>query len=91
MPTIYRYKSYRFFFFSNEGIPLERPHVHVRHGERIAKFWLTPHVVLADAWHMSAAEVNELRRIVQEQRKTFERAWYEFFRERPQGPAGLVR
>lgn len=42
MPTIFRYKGYRFFFFSNEGFPPEPPHVHVRQGERVAKFWLVP-------------------------------------------------
>jgi len=79
MPTIFRHKGYRFFFFSNEGVPPEPPHVHVRHGERVAKFWLVPQVVLASAWGMSSVELNELRAIVQEKREEFERAWYEYF------------
>ncbi len=33
MPVVFRYKGYRFFFFSNEGDPLEPMHVHVRRGE----------------------------------------------------------
>ncbi|HXO25787.1 MAG TPA: DUF4160 domain-containing protein [Thermoanaerobaculia bacterium] len=28
------------FFYSNEGT--ERPHVHVQHESRVAKFWLRP-------------------------------------------------
>lgn len=77
MPTIYRWKGYRFFFFSNEGSPPERPHVHIRHGERRAKFWLTPEVALDRAWQMSGPELNELERVVREHRDDFERAWHD--------------
>lgn len=77
MPTIFRHKGYRFFFFSNEGSPPEPPHVHIRHGERVAKFWLVPEVALAGAWCMSSTELNQLRKIVQEKRDEFERAWHE--------------
>ena len=38
MPVVFRYKGYRFFFFSNEGDPLEPMHIHVRRGEATAKF-----------------------------------------------------
>jgi len=76
VPTIYRHRGYR-FFFSNEGDPREPPHVHVRHGERVAESWLVPRVALASAWQMSVAELNMLHGIVQEQRETFERAWHE--------------
>jgi hypothetical protein len=79
MPTIFRYKGYKFHFFSNEGMPPEPPHIHVRHGERVAKFWLVPEVALADAWGMAASELNELRKVVEEHRDEFERAWHERF------------
>lgn len=79
MPVIFRYKGYRFFFYSNEGVPPEPPHIHVRHGERVAKFWLKPEVSLADAWGMAATELNELQKIVVGRRKQFERAWHDFF------------
>ncbi|MDD4892010.1 MAG: DUF4160 domain-containing protein [Phycisphaerae bacterium] len=77
MPTIYRWKGYRFFFFSNEGSPPEPPHVHIRHGERRAKFWLVPEVALANAWRMNASELSDLEKIVQDKREDFERAWHE--------------
>ncbi|MCP4109321.1 MAG: DUF4160 domain-containing protein [Desulfobacteraceae bacterium] len=32
--------GYRFFFYSNEGNPLEPLHIHVRKGEAVAKFWI---------------------------------------------------
>ena len=79
MPTIHRWKGYRFFFFSNEGLPPEPPHIHVRYGERTAKFWLTGQIALADAWGMSSVELNRLEKIVEEKRDEFERAWHEYF------------
>jgi hypothetical protein len=43
-PTIFRYKGFRFFFFSLEE---NRLHVHVYCAEGEAKFWLEPTVELA--------------------------------------------
>ena len=37
MPVVFRYKGFRFFFYSNEGIPREPVHVHVRAGGSEAK------------------------------------------------------
>ena len=37
MPVVFRYKGYRFFFYSNEGNPREPLHIHVRKGEAVAK------------------------------------------------------
>jgi hypothetical protein len=79
MPVIWRHKGYRFYFYSNEGSILEPPHVHVRDGERVAKFWLSPDVALADSWGMNRSELTQLRRLVEEHREEFERAWHERF------------
>ena len=40
MPTILRVSGFRFFFYSLEGS--EAPHIHVEHGDKVAKFWLEP-------------------------------------------------
>jgi len=56
MPVIFRHKGYRFFFFSNEGFPLEPCHIHVRKGGAVAKFWIVKEVRLAEAYDMSPAE-----------------------------------
>ncbi len=37
MPTVLRWKAYKFFFFSNEGDPTEPLHIHVRKGGNVAK------------------------------------------------------
>jgi len=49
MPVIFRYKEYRFLFYSNKGIPGEDPHVLVRRGKYIAKFWIEPEICLAES------------------------------------------
>jgi hypothetical protein len=79
MPVILRYKGYTFFFFSNEGDPREPLHVHVRRGGATAKFWLEPQVALAESYGLSGRELNELAKVVGENRQFIERTWYEFF------------
>lgn len=81
MPVVLRYKGYRLFFYSNEGEPREPIHIHVRHGERVAKFWVVPDVILADSYRMTAAELNELESVVRENRDLIERTWHEHFGE----------
>jgi hypothetical protein len=80
MPTVFRHGGYRFFFFSNEGDPQEPPHVHVRRGGDDAKLWLRPEVVVADSFGFNAAELNELVRLVRQERTRIERAWNGYFR-----------
>lgn len=79
MPVIFRYKGCRFLFYSNEGVPPEPPHVHVRQGAKIAKFWLRPEVKLADSHGFGAAELNDFAREVESQREFIERKWNEHF------------
>ena len=38
MPTILIVDGFRFHFFSREG--QEPPHIHIRKGDAIAKYWL---------------------------------------------------
>lgn len=40
MPTISRAQGYRAFFYSLDRS--EPPHVHVEHGDKVAKSWLDP-------------------------------------------------
>lgn len=76
MPTIYRYKGFRFHFFSNEGH--EPPHVHVRRAEDSCKFWIQP-VRLAYNDGMRTSEINELEQITREHGNEFLRKWHEYF------------
>jgi len=76
MPTILRIFGYRFFFFSNEGN--EPAHIHIEKAEAHAKYWLDP-VELAGSYAFNAKELNELRKLVEENKLLFEQKWYEYF------------
>ncbi|PWK09913.1 DUF4160 domain-containing protein, partial [Pantoea ananatis] len=47
MPVILRVRGFKFFFYSNEGNPLEPAHIHVRSAEGEAKFWTQGEVRLS--------------------------------------------
>ena len=76
MPTIFRYKGFRFHFYSNEWH--EPLHVHIRWAEDSCKFWLSP-VPLAYNDGMTSAEVRELQQVVVEHRDEFQEKWHEYF------------
>ena len=75
-PTVFRYKSYRFHFFSREE---ERMHVHVSSGDGEAKFWLEPEIALADNHGLSLREIRELQSVVEEQRDEIIHHWHDHF------------
>jgi hypothetical protein len=79
MPVVFKYRGYRFFFYSNEGDPLEPLHIHVRRGESVAKFWVLPQVSLVESYAMSASELRELSKVVKNNRELIERFWNEHF------------
>ncbi|MFA5044133.1 MAG: DUF4160 domain-containing protein [Kiritimatiellia bacterium] len=79
MPVVFRHRGYRFFFHSNEGEPREPLHIHVRHGEAVAKFWLEPMPEVAESYAMSASELHELLDIAVEHKAEIERYWNEYF------------
>ena len=76
MPTIMRWRGYRFFFFSNEGA--EPPHIHIDKDGHTAKVWLDP-VAVARNIGYSAVELNEIVRKVRADAQTFGKAWDEHF------------
>jgi hypothetical protein len=77
MPTVLRISGFRFFFYSLEGS--EPPHIHVEHGDSIAKFWLDP-VSLAESRGFRIHELNRVRLLVIEHRVGFLEAWNAHFR-----------
>jgi hypothetical protein len=77
MPTILRIGSYRFFFYSNENA--EPAHIHVSRDRDVGKFWLDPLVELADSQGFARHELNEIRKLVEENREKFLEAWHEHF------------
>ena len=79
MPVVFRYRGYRFFFYSNEGEPREPLHVHVRKGGALAKFWLEPIPGIAGSYGLSAQELRELLEVAIQHRDKIERYWNEYF------------
>jgi Domain of unknown function (DUF4160) len=50
MPVVFRDGGLRYFFYSNEGVPREVRHIHVKGGGKDAKIWLEPEVMIADSY-----------------------------------------
>ncbi|MBF1803155.1 DUF4160 domain-containing protein [Alloalcanivorax profundimaris] len=79
MPTVFRYKGIRFFFYSNEGNPRERVHIHAESGEGEAKVWLYPEVSIAKSAGYNRKQLSELVEVVNSHFEEIERAWHEHF------------
>lgn len=79
MPKVFEINGYRFFFFSNEGNPLEPCHIHVRKGNGLAKFWVHPAVRLDSSIGFSAKELKFMETQVKENIAIIEEAWNEYF------------
>lgn len=75
-PTVFRYKGYRFFFFSREE---KRMHVHVSCAGGEAKFWLEPLVALADSYGLTPKQLKEAQKVVEEKNREITKSWKEHF------------
>jgi hypothetical protein len=79
MPVVFRDRGFRFFFYANEALPREAPHIHVELGEMEAKFWLRPEVRVAYNDGFNARTLRELLYLIEIDRDLIEKAWSEFF------------
>ena len=79
MPVILRFKGYIFFFYSNEGNPLEPAHIHIRNAESEAKLWLEPEIFLARNDGFNSKELREIFSIIESNQPQFKEAWYDYF------------
>lgn len=77
MPTVLKWKGYRFYFFSNEGF--EPPHIHIDKAGKSAKFWLVP-IKLAKNLGFADNELAEIKEKLQEDSEGFIDAWNRYFR-----------
>ncbi|MCC3246912.1 DUF4160 domain-containing protein [Methylocystis sp. WRRC1] len=78
MPTVLRWKGYRFFFYSADG--WEPAHIHVTKDGHEAKIWLAD-VSLAINMGFSAKELNEIIRKARDERENFLEAWHDHFED----------
>jgi len=76
MPTVQIEGPYRFFFYSGDSD--EPVHIHVERENMKAKFWLSP-VRLQSSGGFGRSEINQIQRLVEENREVLLRSWNEFF------------
>jgi hypothetical protein len=76
VPTVLRWGPYRAFFYSNEGG--EPAHIHVRAGNREAKFWLYDMDVAVNAG-FPAQEIGDILRHLRQNRDLLLREWNGYF------------
>jgi hypothetical protein len=81
MPVVFRDAGLRYYFFSNEGAPRERPHIHIQGGGRDAKVWLEPEVALADSYGFNSRELSNILQVISEYRDRILKAWDDHFSE----------
>lgn len=76
MPTLLRWKGYRFFFYSADGF--EPAHIHVVKDGKEAKLWLNDVSVAVNLGY-NARELGEIIRKTREYRGAFMEAWNGYF------------
>ena len=79
MPVVFRDSGLRYYFFSNEGLPREPRHIHVKGGGRDAKIWLELEIAVAESYGFNSAELARILRVVSERRTLILKAWDDHF------------
>ena len=79
MPTVFEFKGYRFYFYSNEND--EPVHIHIEKAEANAKFWLVPVIKEAYAYGFKAKERKEIANLVKKHSKQIIDAWNGYFKQ----------
>lgn len=75
MPTILQKYGYRFFFYSNEHLPI---HIHIEKGNKTAKFNLE-NLELVRSRKFKALEIKTIRKLVEDNNEFFKNKWSEYF------------
>jgi hypothetical protein len=75
-PTIFRFRNYRFYFFSREE---PRMHVHVISPEGEAKYWMEPRIELAAQKGLVANQLNEISKVIEERQNEIRDSWQRHF------------
>ena len=79
MPVVLRRKGYRFLFY--EADLDEPPHIHAKRENAEAKYWLSP-IALARVRGFRQHELNEIERIIDENKNDLLEAWEQEVRKR---------
>jgi hypothetical protein len=76
MPTVFTKDGFRFFFYSNDHIPI---HVHVRKGDGEAVFEVEGEVTLRESVGMKTKDISRAEDLAIEHRQTILQHWHEHF------------
>jgi hypothetical protein len=77
MPELFRLFGIRFFFFSNEHLPI---HVHIENADGDAKFEIKP-VKLVNNNGMKNKDLRLAESIIEENEELIEKRWNEYFKK----------
>jgi hypothetical protein len=75
-PTIFQFRSYRFFFFSREE---PRIHVHVFSPDGEAKYWLEPKIELAINKGIRPKDLKVIEAKIKQHEDEISKAWKKHF------------
>ena len=74
MPKVFEKDGYKFFFYSNEHLPI---HTHVRHGGGEAVFDIEPSVELRESQGLKVSELAKAESLAIEHRDLIIQRWHE--------------
>ena len=77
MPELFRLFGIRFFFFSNEHLPI---HVHIENADGDAKFEINP-IRLVSNNGMKNKDIKLAESIIEENEELIEKRWKEYFKK----------
>jgi len=77
MPELFRLFGIRFFFFSNEHLPV---HVHIENGDGDAKFQIKP-IKLVSNNGIKNKDIKLAESIIEENEDLIEKRWNEYFKK----------
>ena len=75
MPTVLRIDGYRFFFFSDDHLPV---HIHIEKGNSYARIEIAT-LKVTNKYQISSKELSKLVKLVGENQQLLKGAWDEYF------------
>jgi len=76
MPTVFTKDGFRFFFYSNDHIPI---HVHVRRGSGEAVFEVEGDVILRESVGLKTKELLKAEDLAEQHKELIIQKWHEYF------------
>ena len=76
MPTVFTKDGFRFFFYSNDHIPI---HVHVRRGSGEAVFEVEGDVILRESVGLKTKELLKAEDLAEQHKELIILKWHEYF------------